>query len=197
MYWPHVPSDRYLGLPAPPAGPRGAVKVWPNASSRACSDLSAGAAVSDGVPTGALSSRSLPCDETLGVQPSQRTSRELQALGWALAVFVPFATAARRLGWYSGGVVSPRAVWCWVQAAGHQAMAHLQVDLETVATGHRPTPEPLADGLAALPLALGADGVLVPFRPEGGKPRGKLRWREIKGGGWPAWASIARAPGPG
>ena len=123
-----------------------------------------------------------PFDETLGVQPYQRTSRELQALGCALAVFVPFATAARLLGWYSGGVVSPRAVWCWVQAAGHQAMAHLQVDLDTVATGHMPTPEPLADGLAALPLALGADGVLVPFRPEGGKPRGKIRWREIKMG---------------
>jgi hypothetical protein len=123
-----------------------------------------------------------PFDETLGVQPYQRTSRELQARGCALAVFVPFATAARLLGWYSGGVVSPRAVWCWVQAAGHQAMAHLQVDLDTVATGHMPTPEPLADGLAALPLALGADGVLVPFRPEGGKPRGKIRWREIKVG---------------
>jgi len=37
--------------------------------------------------------------EALGVQPQQRTSRELQCLGCALAVFVPFATAARLLGW--------------------------------------------------------------------------------------------------
>ena len=73
-----------------------------------------------------------PLDEALGVQPHQRTSGELQALGCALAVFVPFATAARLLGWYSGGVVSPRAVWCWVQAAGHQAMESLQ----TGAFGH-------------------------------------------------------------
>jgi hypothetical protein len=62
----------------------------------------------------------------LGVQPHQRPSGELQALGCALAVFVPCATAARLLGWYGGGVVSPRAVWSWGQAAGHQAVALLQ-----------------------------------------------------------------------
>src|SRR5262249_2115924 len=50
------------------------------------------------------------------------------------------------------------------------------------AQGHEPTPEPLAAEQAALPLALGADGVMVPFRPEGGTPKGKIRWREIKVG---------------
>ena len=100
----------------------------------------------------------------------------------ALAVFVPFATAARLLGWYCGSVVSPRAVWCWVQAAGHQAMEHLQAELAAVAQGHGPTPEPLTAEEAALPLALGADGVMVPFRPEAGAPRGKIRWREVKVG---------------
>jgi hypothetical protein len=116
------------------------------------------------------------------VQPHQRTSGEVQSLGCALAVFVPFATAARLLGWYSGGTVSPRAVWCWVQAAGHQAMAHLQEELDAVAHGRLPTPELLAADLAALPLALGADGVMVPFRPVAGAPTGKTRWREIKVG---------------
>ena len=133
-------------------------------------------------PHGCAIPQVAPFDETLGIPPHQRTSRELQALGCGLAVFVPFATAARLLGWYSGGVVRPRAVWCWVQAAGHQAMEHLQADLASGAEGHEPTPEPLADALAALPLALGADGVMVPFRPEGGQPRGKIRWREIKVG---------------
>ncbi len=123
-----------------------------------------------------------PLDEALGVQPHQRTSGELQCLGCALAVFVPFATAARLLGWYCGGVVSPRAVWCWVQAAGYQAMEHLQEELAAVAQGHEPTPEPLTAAQAALPLALGADGVMVPFRPDAGAPRGKIRWREIKVG---------------
>jgi hypothetical protein len=133
-------------------------------------------------PRGCAIPQVAPLDATLGVQSHQRTSGELQALGCALAVFVPFATAARLLGWYCGGAVSPRAVWCWVQAAGHQAMARLQDELAAVDTGHEPTPEPLTEGQAALPLALGADGVMVPFRPEAGTPRGKIRWREVKVG---------------
>jgi hypothetical protein len=133
-------------------------------------------------PQGCPIAQVAPLDAALGVQPHQRTSGELQALGCALAVFVPFATAARLLGWYSGGVVSPRAVWCWVQAAGHQAMGHLQADMDAAATEDGPMPEPLPAELVAMPLALGADGVMVPFRPEGGKPRGKIRWREIKVG---------------
>ncbi len=133
-------------------------------------------------PRGCAIPQVAPLDEALGVQPHQRTSGELQSLGCALAVFVPFATAAQLLGWYCGSVVSPRAVWCWVQAAGHQAMTHLQEELDTVAQGHPPTPEPLAADLAALPLALGADGVMVPFRPVAGAPTGKTRWREIKVG---------------
>ena len=123
-----------------------------------------------------------PLDVVLGVQPHQRTSGELQCLGGALAVFVPVATAARLLGWYGGGVVSPRAVWCGGQAAGHQAMEHLQEDLAAVARGDEPPPEPLPAEPAALPWVLGADGVRVPCRPEAGAPRGKIRWREVTGG---------------
>ena len=102
--------------------------------------------------------------------------------GYALAVLVPFATAARLLNWYCGGVVSPRAVWSWVQAAGQQAMEHLQEELDTLARGQGPSPEPLAAEHMALPLALGADGVMFPFRPETGVPKGQTRWREIKVG---------------
>lgn len=133
-------------------------------------------------PRGCAIAQVVPLDEALGVQPHQRTSGELQSLGCALAVFIPFATAARLLGWYCGSVVSPRAVWCWVQAAGHQAMARLQEELNTVAQGHIPPPEPLTTDLAALPLALGADGVMVPFRPTGGQPTGETRWHEVKVG---------------
>ena len=123
-----------------------------------------------------------PLDEALGVQPHQRTSGELQSLGCALAVFVPFATAARLLGWYSGGTVSPQAVWGWVQAAGQQAMETLQEHLHALAQGDLPAPEALAADLAAAPLVLGADGVMVPFRPTGGQPTGKTRWHEVKVG---------------
>jgi hypothetical protein len=133
-------------------------------------------------PQGCAIPQVAPLDEELGVQPSQQTSGELQSLGCALSVFVPCATAARLLGWYSGGVVSARAVWCWVQAAGQRAMEHLQEPRDAVARGHRLPPEPLAATLAALPLALGADGVLVPFRPGAGAPTGKTRWRDIKVG---------------
>src|SRR5262245_44971329 len=133
-------------------------------------------------PHGCAIPQVAPFDEALGVQPYQRTSEELRALGCALAVCVPFATAARWLGWYGGGVVSARAVWEWVQAAGCHAMALLQEELDKAAQGHGPPPEPLAAAQVPLPLALGADGVMVPFRPNAGTPRGKSRWREIKGG---------------
>ena len=123
-----------------------------------------------------------PLDEELGVQPHQRTSEEVQALGCALAVLTPFATAARLLGWYSGGPVSPRAVWCWVQAAGQRAMEQLDAQLQAVDQGSLPPEEPLEAALEAAPLLLGADGVMVPFRPEGGHPRGKTAWHEIKVG---------------
>ena len=123
-----------------------------------------------------------PLDDALGVQPHQRTSDEVQSLGCALAVFAPCATAARLLGWSSGGTVSPRAVWCWVQAAGQRAMAQLHAQLQALDQGHLPPEEPLAADLAAAPLLIGADGVMVPFRPEGGHPRGKTAWHEIKVG---------------
>ena len=98
------------------------------------------------------------------------------------SVFVPFATAARLLGWYSGGTVSPQAVWGWVQAAGQRAMQTLQDHLHALAHGDLPAREALAADLAAAPWVLGADGVMVPFRPAGGQPTGKTRWQEIKVG---------------
>jgi hypothetical protein len=133
-------------------------------------------------PHGCETPQVAPLDEALGVQPHQRTSGELQSLGCALAVFVPFATAARLLGWYSGGTVSPQAVWGWVQAAGQQAMETLQEHLHALAQGNLPEPEALAADLATAPLVVGADGVMVPFRPTGGQPTGKTRWHEIKVG---------------
>src|SRR5439155_2142690 len=133
-------------------------------------------------PQGCVIPQVAPLDDALGVQPHQRTSEEVQSLVCALAVFAPFATAARLLGWSSGGTVSPRAVWCWVQAAGQRAMEQLHAQLQALAQGHLPTEEPLAPELVVAPLLLGADGVMVPFRPEGGHPRGTTAWHEIKVG---------------
>jgi len=58
-------------------------------------------------------------------------------------------------------------------------METLQAQREAMDRGGLLTPEPLAADLVALPLALGADGVRGPFRPEAGTPKGKTRWREI------------------
>lgn len=123
-------------------------------------------------PQGCATQQVAPCDEELGLPPHQRPSGELQCLGCALAVCVPLATAAKLLGWDSGGTLSPRAVWCWVQTAGDQAMATLQAQLAAVAQGDLPPEEPLEAELTSTPLVMGADGVMVPFRPEAGKPGG-------------------------
>jgi hypothetical protein len=61
-------------------------------------------------------------------------------------------------------------------------MAQLHTQLQALDQGHLPPEEPLAADLAAAPLLIGADGVMVPFRPEGGHPRGKTAWHEIKVG---------------
>ena len=38
------------------------------------------------------------------------------------------------------------------------------------------------EALTSVSLVLGADGVRVPFRPDGGQPRGKTQWCAVKGG---------------
>ena len=50
------------------------------------------------------------------------------------------------------------------------------------ASGQTVTPEALDDRLATLPLAIGADGVMVPFRPTPKTPTGAIQWREVKVG---------------
>ena len=58
-------------------------------------------------------------------------------------------------------------------------MAQLQAQLQAVTQGHLPTEEPLPVQWEAAPLLMGADGVMVAFRPEGGQPRGKTAWHEV------------------
>ena len=51
-----------------------------------------------------------------------------------------------------------------------------------LAQGDLPAPEALAAEVAAAPMVLGADGVMVPFRPIRGQPTGKTQWHEVKVG---------------
>jgi hypothetical protein len=61
-------------------------------------------------------------------------------------------------------------------------MEPLQEPVHALAQGNLPEPEALAAALAAAPLVVGADGVMVPLRPPGGQPTGKTRGHEGKGG---------------
>ena len=133
-------------------------------------------------PQGCAIGQIAPFDEVLGLDPYQRSSSELQYLGCSLAVFVPYATAARLLSWYSASSVSARAVWGWTQAAGARAMSQLQSQLEALDRGQEPQEEALETDLKRVPLALSADGVMVPFRPHPDDNHGKTKWREIKVG---------------
>jgi hypothetical protein len=104
----------------------------------------------------------------------------LKRAACALAVFVPFETAAVLLSLLTSVLVSPSSIWNWVQEAGQQAMNRLEQELEALQDGEAPQEEEIEAAVAALPLLIGADGVMVPFRPDGGKPNGRTIWREVK-----------------
>src|ERR671914_535639 len=59
-------------------------------------------------------------------------------------------------------------------------MVQLEGELRALAVGELPAVEPREAELEALPLVIGADGVMVPFRPHPRMAKGKTRWREIK-----------------
>ncbi len=71
-------------------------------------------------------------------------------------------------------------LWGWVQQVGQGAMVQFEGELRALAAGELPAVEPREAELEALPLVLGADGVMVPFRPHPRTAKGKTRWREIK-----------------
>jgi hypothetical protein len=124
----------------------------------------------------------VPSDEGLGLKPYQQTSVEVKWLACALAVFVPFETAAVLLDLLTGVKVCSKSIWQWVQGAGQRAMAQLNTQLEALAQGELPTEEAMPVTTQALPLLIGADGVMVPFRPTAGLAKGKTVWREVKVG---------------
>jgi hypothetical protein len=129
-------------------------------------------------PNGCEIGQVAPLDKALGLHPHQRTSFELQKLGCLLSVFVPSETAAALLNCLISVQVSSTAVWHWVQNAGQKAMDRLDEQLAGLAAGQLPQMESLDEAISVLPLLTGADGVKVPFRPEGGK--GRTVWREVK-----------------
>jgi hypothetical protein len=78
------------------------------------------------------------------------------------------------------GQLSAAALWNWVQSAGKKANEILEQELALLELGREPTTEELAPTIQAMPLIVGADGVMVPFRQQAFTPKGKTVWREIK-----------------
>jgi hypothetical protein len=122
----------------------------------------------------------VPLDDELGLAPHQRTSVAFKQVACLLAIFVPFETVCALLSRLMATSVSPAAVWHWVQRTGQRAIQHLNCELEALTAGEPPAVELCDEATQALPLLIGADGVMVPFRPKSGTPKGRTRWREIK-----------------
>jgi hypothetical protein len=122
----------------------------------------------------------VPLDIALGIVPHQNSSDELVRLGCLFSLFVPYEQAAWLLGQFSGLPVSASSLWNWVERQGSQALAELAQQLVQQQAGAPVVPEALTDAIAALPLAISADGVMVPLRSKPKTPKGKIIWREVK-----------------
>ena len=131
-------------------------------------------------PNHCAGQRQVPLDSALGIAPYQQTSTEVQRLGCLLCVFLPFNLAACLLEQLSGVRRSDDSLWNWGQAKGKQAMAELKEQMEAFEAGQLPQAEALTKQLQQLDLAIGADGVMVPFRSQLRTPKGKTIWREVK-----------------
>ncbi len=135
-----------------------------------------------GCPKGCEIGQVVPLDEELGLRAYQKTSLEVKWLACALTVFVPFEIASVLFGLLTGVKVCPKSMWLWVQESGQRAMEQFNTQLAEMEQGVLPAEEALETATKVLPLLIGADGVMAPFRPEAGTPKGKTIWREVKVG---------------
>jgi hypothetical protein len=124
----------------------------------------------------------VPLDEALGITPYQSSSEELIRLGCLLSIVMPYELSSWMLHQCTGIAVSTSTLWNWVERYGAKAKSRLEEQLEQDLQGESMPTESLERVTAALPLAIAADGVMVPFRPEHNTPKGKTQWREIKVG---------------
>ena len=123
-----------------------------------------------------------PFDVALGIEPNQKTDIGLQKQAVLLAILLPYESASMLLKAMLDVDISPTSIWNWVQCKGKQAMEQLDRELEQLSEGMLPDPEWLEEAVKKLTLLIGADGVMVPFRPQLGSPKGATRWREVKVG---------------
>jgi hypothetical protein len=131
-------------------------------------------------PNKCASGQVAPLDKELGLTSNQKSDPGLQQVACLLAIFVPFETAAMLLKQLTGSEVSGQAIWDWVQSVGQRMMKSLEAELKALAAGELPETEVIRAEIAAQPLLMGADGVMVPFRPQAKTAAGKTKWREVK-----------------
>ena len=131
-------------------------------------------------PRGCSIGQIAPLDTALGLLRGQRTSLDLQRTASLLAVFVPLETAATILRRMYRVRVCSSANWNWVQTAGERAEARLQAELAELEATGAVAREQIEARIAQWVLLSGADGVMVPFRPTPGSPKGTTVWREVK-----------------
>ena len=133
-------------------------------------------------PKGCKSSHIAPFDDELGIQPYQKYSNELKQMACILAIFVPYNIAASLLESLTGIEINHVTIWNWVQCIGKQAVMKLDAELENLNNGNNPEEEGIEPEVALLPMLIGGDGVMVPFRPVRGTAEGKTVWKEVKVG---------------
>ncbi len=121
-----------------------------------------------------------PFDEELGIGSNQKSDANLQQIACLTAIYVPYEAAAMLLKRLTGVVISGQTIWEWVQSVGEQIMKSLEAELEALAGGEIPEAEAMSAEVAAQTLLTGADGVMVPFRPQVKTAAGKTKWREVK-----------------
>lgn len=124
----------------------------------------------------------VPLDDALALVPQQRVGDGLKRLGCLLCVMMPYEQAAWVLGQWSGITVSASSLWQWVQDYGQTALSQLEAEVTAYSKRGEVVAEPLPLTVGQLPLAISADGVMVPFRPTPLSPKGKTEWREVKVG---------------
>src|SRR2546430_11863877 len=102
-------------------------------------------------------------------------------MGCLLAVFVLYETARRLLRQLTGVERAAGTALGVGPAGGATGDGAARGRVRSVGGGGEPPGvEPLTAEPEALPLVIGADGVMVPFRPHPRTAKGKTRWREIK-----------------
>ncbi|KAI9131212.1 hypothetical protein ON05_016495 [Acaryochloris sp. CCMEE 5410] len=93
---------------------------------------------------------------------------------------MPYELASWMLSQWSGLSVSSSSLWNWVQVMGNKAYQELEAQLKAQASGEQAPSEAISEVLSALPLAIAADGVMVPFRPTPKTPKGKSSGEKLK-----------------